>query len=1649
MKQRLSLFLLLMAMAVGQAVAADWPVQIAGIQVTDDNHDNVTGPGISAFDASKPYKVWVEKSSTSYSVYLKNVVVDGGSGSGVRTKITGNYTFNVMIQDDDQSLVKGSTAAIYQDGFSEEVWLNVSGALSGKGVLHLESSGKGAAVIATGSRLNLDGKISAKAGEIAFRGNITYCTLLLKSSLELYANATKAAVGYFKSFKDERETVTIKSHATYGRTAYDSDGNVLTKLCCGDVEDYYIDVAGIHVTSLNKDNIMAPGITALDATKDVHISAGQRDGSLTKDDKTCKFHGYELNLYNANIDVTGKGINAINIDTPEASDLGYDELWAYIYPYVYSDGKYLWAPSAIKSDLDGIHATTNLDELYLFYSESDDDKLTIDAGGRGIYTAGSELVIRNGQFLVNSSQAALQGDPDNTKLTLYRTYSKFTSPVGAIRGFNNVKYDYTGYDKGNAEFATADDGNGWAARNADGTLMTEVYVGIPVYPLTVAGIPVTELNCDNITGPGISAIDSEKPYSVSYDSSVSYLNLDNALIDATGTDFHGVESNVNNIRVCGTGVIRSDHDGIHAKGLSFDADELSIEAKENGIYCDDMSALGSIEVSGKACAIFSPSGNGTIGQALLLCKNKELKLVANSDGITLQGFQNLLDNAEGTNAEFVYPDGFTLADSDKDDKGYCARLADGTPVSGALAIAPAYPVWVAGHHLSVLDDLEGGIEADGIKGKVTYDPSNKLLTLEDATITANTEAAPTGIIMKQYDSSDYTNYILLKGNNTIKAKKAGICFNSDINNFEVYGKQGKGGDIPQLTIQSEGDGVTATNGTIYLHSTDDMQLTVYATDAAINGNGKAKVNFSGNCKASLYGEKYGAISRVGGLKLEDGIEIASLTKMETADYYGDGSKTLIVKDSYMPATSVELRKLQYYVQVADVVVSELNELYPIESDHIKGSVRFDKAKGTLTLTNATIDYPEGNGIVIPATSNITQIKLEGSNTIVTDVSGLGLHCEDLPLTVSGPGSLRVQTIAVGDLTIEDCTISDAYVIVLGGGQLNFVNSTLQNGLLGVIRDDGHPGTVNITNSTVTADVPAFFKAWGLKVDEETAIENRGDITITNSYVEAIGTKYGYNGTESDASTLTINNSTVKLSVSGDDAVATAKGYNLTLKGDVELTGKGSEFNLTENPGTKAFEVRDYGTPNLTKKALTFEVPPYYKSYGITVGATTVGGLNCTDVKDESIKGGKVSYDEKTRTLTLDNVQIEGASITIPAGTVRTLLLAGDNSLNGAGATGVAIDAVELLTITSADGEGTLSIDGTNVVTAFNMAGGLTVTNCEVTASAPAGAAMMLYDHELTINNALMKLTGQKSGAILSIRTLQGDAYMSAPEGAYIDAYTGHVMIDVDEKPQLVLTTLTIESSYDFRVGETDITRSNFRDVKDDVVKAGKVSYDPATKTLTLANATLQGPEYGACINAYSWDGTPATIMLEGNNTIKDAGMAIGSSKLVVTSADGKGKLTVTADEGFEAEAVTIKDCTVEMTVEDKGIRAYSSGTLTVDKASLSITCTDKDGGMALSAGKLQLEGGSTLVSPKGAAINTESNALELDGKMVTDLVISGLTPGDVNADGVVNITDVTMTISHILGQNPEGFNAGAADVDSDDKVNITDVTTIIDMILKK
>ena len=55
--------------------------------------------------------------------------------------------------------------------------------------------------------------------------------------------------------------------------------------------------------------------------------------------------------------------------------------------------------------------------------------------------------------------------------------------------------------------------------------------------------------------------------------------------------------------------------------------------------------------------------------------------------------------------------------------------------------------------------------------------------------------------------------------------------------------------------------------------------------------------------------------------------------------------------------------------------------------------------------------------------------------------------------------------------------------------------------------------------------------------------------------------------------------------------------------------------------------------------------------------------------------------------------------------------------------------------------------------------------------------------------------------------------------------------------------------------------------------------------------------------------------------------------------------------------------------------------------------------------------------------------------------------GDVNGDGLVNITDVTMLISYIMGSTPTGFNTSAADVDGSGAVNFADVQRIISILL--
>lgn len=55
--------------------------------------------------------------------------------------------------------------------------------------------------------------------------------------------------------------------------------------------------------------------------------------------------------------------------------------------------------------------------------------------------------------------------------------------------------------------------------------------------------------------------------------------------------------------------------------------------------------------------------------------------------------------------------------------------------------------------------------------------------------------------------------------------------------------------------------------------------------------------------------------------------------------------------------------------------------------------------------------------------------------------------------------------------------------------------------------------------------------------------------------------------------------------------------------------------------------------------------------------------------------------------------------------------------------------------------------------------------------------------------------------------------------------------------------------------------------------------------------------------------------------------------------------------------------------------------------------------------------------------------------------------GDTNGDGKISITDAVAIVSHILGEDIDGFIADVADVNEDGKITITDAVAIVDMIL--
>ena len=156
---------------------------------------------------------------------------------------------------------------------------------------------------------------------------------------------------------------------------------------------------------------------------------------------------------------------------------------------------------------------------------------------------------------------------------------------------------------------------------------------------------------------------------------------------------------------------------------------------------------------------------------------------------------------------------------------------------------------------------------------------------------------------------------------------------------------------------------------------------------------------------------------------------------------------------------------------------------------------------------------------------------------------------------------------------------------------------------------------------------------------------------------------------------------------------------------------------------------------------------------------------------------------------------------------------------------------------------------------------------------------------------------------------------------------------------------------------------------------------------------------------------PLTAEVDGESSI---------SEVTVMTEDNDQPVTVTVDNGFEL-SLDQQSWSSTLTLDASGETFY-----------VRLADTSTDG---------YYEGTIT------ATAGTVTAYANVEGEVIAPAVPPVVLYGDVNCDGHLTISDVTVLINYLLGGNPDPFDSIAANVNQDANISISDVTTLINMLL--
>ena len=254
--------------------------------------------------------------------------------------------------------------------------------------------------------------------------------------------------------------------------------------------------------------------------------------------------------------------------------------------------------------------------------------------------------------------------------------------------------------------------------------------------------------------------------------------------------------------------------------------------------------------------------------------------------------------------------------------------------------------------------------------------------------------------------------------------------------------------------------------------------------------------------------------------------------------------------------------------------------------------------------------------------------------------------------------------------------------------------------------------------------------------------------------------------------------------------------------------------------------------------------------------------------------------------------------------------------------------------------------------------------CASTTGKEAGDFKIIQEwtiSELPTSAPGKRLKDQTAWKLFDVNLPEGTKYIAFRHYNSTDQYC----VNIDDVTVYGKQAIT---NYGFKVGDTEVTSGNALNISQvggfSAVTKGKLTYDDASKTLTLKNATIKLPAESEASGLEFLGNQAYTIKLEGNNQILTTrGWAIRGQKGAL-SVKGPGKLVVIMSDslkGIKTQGdLSFSDkCKV---IGAMPIITEQAGKIYIDGAY--IHARNRDSGFAISA---ELSGGGDLAVRKAKA----------------------------------------------------------------------------------